>query len=59
MQVPSITVTDRPLPMEVAEEMIRDVMDSGIGEPVKLMYRTGVGNLIVGESTGPLTPSQH
>jgi hypothetical protein len=54
MQVPSITVTDRPLPMEVAPEMIRDVMDSGVGEPVKLMYRTGVGNLIVGESTGPL-----
>ena len=59
MQVPSITVIDRPPPVEVAEEMIRDVMDSGIGEPVKLMYRTGVGNLIVGESTGPLTPSQH
>ena len=59
MQVPSITATDRPPPVEVAEEMIRDVMDSGVGEPVKLMYRAGVGNLIVGESTGPLTPLQH
>ena len=59
MQVPSITVIDRPPPVEVAEEIIRDVMDSGGGKPARLMYRTGVGNLIVGESTGPFIPPQH
>ncbi len=57
MQLPSITVIDRPPPTDVAEEIIRDAMNSDGGEPAKLMYRTGVGNLIIGESTGPLGKS--
>ncbi len=50
MHIPSITVIDRPPPIDVAGEIISDAMNG----TDRLMYRSGIGNLIVGESTGPV-----
>ncbi len=59
MYIPSITVIDRPPPVDEAVNLIRDAMKSGGGAPEKLMYRTGAGTLIAGESTGPAPASNH
>lgn len=52
MHIPSITVIDRPPPVNEAMMIIRDAMDNRGRKEKRLMYCPEAGNLIIGESTG-------
>ena len=53
MHIPSITVINRPDPLPQVRKIIRGILHgNGAGTKGQLMFRTGEGKVIEGESTG-------
>lgn len=52
MYIPSITVIDRPSPKPEIEAILREAQLKDSERSERLMYRSGMGKVIYGESTG-------